>query len=62
MDVALAALDPIKDVDADVHGKMVTVFKKCESTPADSDPCVYAINIATCIIETGKGVRYYEKL
>ncbi|KAJ3656264.1 hypothetical protein Zmor_015352 [Zophobas morio] len=53
---ALENLEMIKDMDADLYTKVSTAFKKCESAPFDSDPCVYATNLAECIVKEGKAL------
>ncbi|EFA02857.1 odorant binding protein 12 [Tribolium castaneum] len=59
---ALANLELIKDMDPDVYTKVSTSFKNCESAPFDSDPCLYAANLVTCIVKEGRAVGLDEVL
>nr|AWT23326.1 OBP7 [Hycleus phaleratus] len=53
-------MDIIKDLDADIHGKMVTVFEKCADVPSGGNPCDTAANFVNCAITEAKAVGLEE--
>ncbi|EFA02858.1 general odorant-binding protein 19d [Tribolium castaneum] len=57
---ALDTFEVVKDVDAEFHDKVITVYNHCLSTPVDPDPCVYSVNLFQCFMKEAKAAGIHE--